>query len=186
MADQEIVDQARTKMEQTITFLGDNLKGLRTGRPTPALVENIKVEAYGSPMPLNQLATITVPDPRSLLLQPFDASLCASIEKGILKSDVGITPESDGKVVRLAIPQMSQEQRDKMCARVGELAEETRVAIRNIRRDQNKAAETKKKSGELSEDLERDTKEAIQKVTKEMESEVDTISTDRVKQIQEG
>ena len=186
MADQEIVDQARTKMEQTITFLGDNLKGLRTGRPTPALVENIKVEAYGSPMPLNQLATITVPDPRSLLLKPFDPSMCASIEKGILKSDVGITPESDGKVVRLAIPQMSQEQRDKMCARVGELAEETRVAIRNIRRDQNKAAETKKKSGELSEDLERDTKEAIQKVTKEMESEVDTISTDRVKQIQEG
>jgi ribosome recycling factor len=182
MTDSELIKDTREKMKKGVDFFHDGLRGLRTGRPTPALVENIRVDAYGSPMPLNQLASIGVPDPHTLVVKPFDPSMCAAIEKAILKSDIGITPSNDGKVVRLPIPMMSQEQRDKMTARVKDLAEEARVAVRNIRRDQNKAAEGAK----LAKDVEHDTKEEIQKITKEMESEIDTISEARIKEIQEA
>lgn len=182
MSDKAIVDDARDKMQKGVEFLTQSLKGLRTGRPTPALVENIRVEAYGSPMPLNQVATISVPDARQLLVKPFDPSTCTAIEKAILKSDVGITPETDGKVVRLNVPPMSQEQRDKLAHKVKDLAEEARVTLRNIRRDQNKVAE----GAGLSEDVERDTKEAIQKVLKDTEAEIDRVAAERVKAIQEG
>jgi len=182
MSDKAIVDDTREKMHKGVEFLAQSLKGLRTGRPTPALVENIRVEAYGNPMPLNQVATISVPDPRQLLVKPFDPSTCTAIEKAILKSDVGITPETDGKVVRLNIPPMSQEQRDKLAAKVKDLAEEARVTLRNIRRDQNKVAE----GAGLSEDVERDTKDDIQKVLKDTEAEIDKVAAERVKAIQEG
>jgi len=182
MSESELIKDTREKMKKGVDFFHDGLRGLRTGRPTPALVENIRVDAYGSPMPLNQLASIGVPDPHTLVVKPFDPSMCAAIEKAILKSDIGITPASDGKVVRLPIPMMSQEQRDKMTARVKELAEEARVAVRNIRRDQNKAAE----GAGLAKDVEHDAKEAIQKLTKEMESEIDSISDARIKEIQEA
>ena len=112
--------------------------------------------------------------------------MCTAIEKGILKGDIGITPETDGKVVRLNVPMMSQEQRDKMGGRVRELAEQARVTVRNIRRDQNKLAETARKDSELSEDQERDLKEDIQKLVKAMEAEIDTIAAARTKEIQEG
>lgn len=186
MTMQGILDETRDKMKKSVEVLGEKLKGLRTGRVTPALVDNVTVDAYGSPMPLNQLATIGVPEPRMLLVKPFDPSMCTAIEKGILKSDLGITPETDGKVVRLNVPMMSQEQRDKMAGRVKDLAEEARVSVRNIRRDQNKVAESARKASELSEDQERDTKDEIQKITKEIEGEIERLSADRVKEIQEG
>jgi ribosome recycling factor len=182
MPEGDLSKETRDKMTKGVDFFHDGLRGLRTGRPTPALVENIRVDAYGSPMPLNQLASIGVPDPHTLVVKPFDPSMCAAIEKAILKSDIGITPASDGKVVRLPIPMMSQEQRDKMTARVKDLAEEARVAVRNIRRDQNKAAE----AAGLAKDVEHDTKEDIQKITKQMEAEIDSISEVRIKEIQEA
>jgi ribosome recycling factor len=178
-----ILKETRAKMQKGVDFLSENLRGLRTGRVTPALVENVKVDAYGSPMPLNQLATISTPEPRQLLVKPFDPSMCTAIEKGILKSELGITPETDGKVVRLNVPMMSQEQRDKMAGRCKELAEEARVTVRNIRRDQNKVADSSK---ELSEDLAHDLKDDILKVLKEMEGAIDTLQDERVKEIQEG
>lgn len=182
MAESDLIRETRDKMKKGVDFFHDGLRGLRTGRPTPALVENIRVDAYGSPMPLNQLASIGVPDPHTLVVKPFDPSMCAAIEKAILTSNIGITPTSDGKVVRLPIPMMSQEQRDKMTARVKDLAEEARVAVRNIRRDQNKAVD----GAGLGKDIEHDAKESIQKITKEMESEIDTISEARIKEIQEA
>ncbi|MDG2148086.1 MAG: ribosome recycling factor [Planctomycetota bacterium] len=186
MNSDQILSESRDKMEKGVEFFRESLNGLRTGRVSPALVENIRVDAYGSPMPLNQLASISVPEPRTLLVKPFDPSMCTAIEKGILKGDIGIMPETDGKVVRLAVPMMSQEQRDKMTGRVKELAEQARVVVRNIRRDQNKAAETARKASELSEDLERDLKDEIQKLVKSMESEIDQIAAARTKEIQES
>ncbi len=186
MSESQLVKDTRDKMRKGVDFFVDNLRGLRSGRPTPALVENIRVDAYGSPMPLNQLATISVPDPRTLVVKPFDPSMCASIEKAILKSDIGITPASDGKLVRLPVPMMSGEQREKLVHRVKDLAEQARVAVRNVRRDQNKTAETMLAGGELSEDDERRAKEAIQKLTKEIEGEIDKLSNARIAEIQES
>lgn len=186
MSSEQILAESRDKMEKGVEFFNENLKGLRTGRVSPALVENIRVDAYGSPTPLNQIASISVPEPRMLVVKPFDPSMCTAIEKGILKGDIGITPETDGKVVRLPVPMMSQEQRDKMAGRVKDLAEQARVTVRNIRRDQNKAAETARKASELSEDQERDLKDEIQKLVKAMETEIDNISAARTKEIQEA
>ena len=182
----EILKSTKAKMRKGVDFFEEGLAGLRTGRTTPALVENIRVDAYGSPMPLNQVASISVPDPRSLAVKPFDPSMCTAIEKAILKSDLGITPESDGKIVRLNVPMMSQEQRDKMAGRVNELAEEARITVRNIRRDQNKEAEAARKQGDLSEDQERDLKEDIQKSTKNSEADIDRIAGARIKDIQDA
>ena len=182
--DMPILGETREKMQKGVDFFHDGLRGLRTGRPTPALVENIRVDAYGSPMPLNQVASISVPDPRTLTVKPFDPSLCAAIEKAILKSDIGITPSSDGKVVRLPIPMMTQEQRDKLTHRVKDLAEQARVVVRNIRRDQNKIAETALAGGTMTEDDERRAKDGIQKITKDMEAEIDRIVAARTQEIQ--
>jgi len=184
MSDLPVVRDARDKMKKAVDFFGENLKGLRTGRPSPALVENIKVDAYGSPMPMNQLATISVPDPSTLMIKPFDPSLSPAIEKAILKSDIGITPASDGKVIRLPIPMMSGEQREKLSHRVKDLAEQARVAVRNVRRDQNKAAEVALADGSLTEDQERMAKDGIQKATKDLEAEIDKLVASRIQEIQ--
>ncbi|GJM22599.1 MAG: ribosome-recycling factor [Planctomycetota bacterium] len=186
MTGEAIQADARDKMRKGVEYFGENLKGLRAGRVTPALVDNVRVEAYGSPTPLNQLATVSVPEPRQLLVKPFDPSMCTAIEKGILKSDLGITPETDGKVVRLNVPMMSGEQREKMAARVRELAEQARVTVRNIRRDQNKEVESAKKAGDLSEDQEHDLKEEMNKLTKEMETEIEKLQDARIKEIQDS
>lgn len=183
MSSDTILKDTRDKMRKGVEFLAENLKGLRAGRVTPALVESVRVEAYGSPMPLNQLATISVPEPRQLLVKPFDPSMCTAIEKGILKSGLGITPDTDGKVVRLNVPMMSGEQREKMAHRVKDLAEQARVTVRNIRRDQNKLVDGE---SELNEDQTRDLKDEIQKVTKDIEGEIDTLAEARVKEIQES
>ena len=186
MTSDQILADSKDKMQKGLEFFEESLKGLRTGRVTPGLVENIRVDAYGSPMPLNQLASISVPEPRMLLVKPFDPSMCTAIEKGILKSDLGITPETDGKVVRLNVPMMSQEQRDKMAGRVKDLAEQARVSVRNIRRDQIKAGESAKKDGGLSDDQEHDLKDEITKLVKDMEGEIDKLSDARIKEIQDS
>ena len=176
--------EVKKRMDGAIEHVRKELSGLRTGRASVSLLDPVQVEAYGTTMPLNQVASVSVPDPRTLMIKPFDPSLCTAIEKAVLKSDLGITPASDGKVVRLAIPMMSQEQRDKMTHRVKDLAEQARVTVRNIRRDQNKVAETAFKGGELTEDQDRLAKEAIQKVLKEMETEIDHVVDGRIKEIQ--
>ncbi|MCB9899621.1 MAG: ribosome recycling factor [Planctomycetes bacterium] len=180
MTSHPIVNETKSKMQKGLEFFVESLKGLRTGNVTPALVDGVRVEAYGSPMPLNQIATISVPEPRQLLVKPFDPSMCTAIEKGILKSDLGITPETDGKVVRLNVPMMSQEQRDKMAHRAKDLAEQAKVTVRNIRRDQNKLADG---SGASDDELEA-MRDEIQKFTKDTENEIDKICKERIAEIQ--
>src|ERR671924_1831219 len=138
MTSEEILFDAEERMEKAVNVFRDELRGLRTGRATPALVDSLRVEAYGSPTPLKQLAQISTPDPQQILIRPYDQSILKEIEKAIRSSDLGMAPNNDGKMIRLIVPPMSGEQRNKMVTRLKKLAEESKVALRNIRRDANK------------------------------------------------
>ncbi|MCA8987332.1 MAG: ribosome recycling factor [Planctomycetaceae bacterium] len=168
----EILMDCEERMEKAASVLADQLKGLRTGRANPGLVDSIRVDYYGSPTPLKQLASISVPEPQQILIRPFDASAIGEIAKAIQASDVGLSPNNDGKMIRLNVPPLSTERRKQLVSRVKEFAEEARVSIRNIRRDANKHADTAEKDKIMSED-ERDTvKDEIQKLTKKYEGKV--------------
>lgn len=170
-----ILAEAREKTQKACEYLVEELKGLRTGRASSALVDHVKVEAYGSPMPLNQVAQIAVPDPKTISIKPFDASLLSAIEKALLKSDLGITPASDGKVVRLIIPMLTEERRNKLAARVKDLAEAQKVAIRNVRRDLNRRADQAEEEGQLTEDQKKKLLQALQDAVKDAEKKIDEI-----------
>src|SRR5574338_133507 len=131
----EIYQEAETRMKGAIQALEEDLSGIRTGRAHPALVEKLSVEYYGQPTPLQQLASISVPEPRSLLIRPFDASALRAIERGILSSDLGLTPNNDGKAIRLHLPPLTEERRRDLVKVVHNRVEEARVAARNVRRD---------------------------------------------------
>ena len=178
----EILDETNDKMTKGVAHFQDEIRGLRSGRATPAMVENLRVEAYGSPTPLNQLASIAIPEPRALLIKPYDQSILKEIEKAIQVSDLGINPQSDGKVVRLTVPEMSEEQRTKMVTRIKDLAEAAKVSLRNIRRDLNKRADESK---ELTEDDVKSAKDEIQKILKSSEGEIDTLFKAKTEEIME-
>src|SRR6516225_7826111 len=152
MTSEEILFDAEERMEKAVNVFRDELRGLRTGRATPALVDNIRVEYYGSPTPLKQLAQINTPDPQQIVIRPFDQNSLKDIEKAIRSSDLGLSPNNDGKLIRLTVPPMSGEQRQKMVTRIKKLAEEARVAIRNVRRDANKSFDQAEKAKEMTED----------------------------------
>lgn len=149
------------------------LAGIRTGRASPALIEKVRVEAYGTPTPLNQLAHISVPEARQLMVKPFDGSILKDVEKALYAADIGMTPSTDGKVIRLTLPPLSGEQRQKLVAKVKELAEEARVALRNERRDANKHAEQEFKDNNLTEDHLQELKDRIQEALKAAEKQID-------------
>ena len=138
MDQDELLLEAEVRMEKCVEYLKSEYRGMRTGRANPGLVESIKVNYYGAPTPLKQIATIGSPDPTLLVIRPFDPSALGEVEKAILKSDIGITPSNDGKVLRLAIPPLSEERRKQLVGRAKSAAEEARVAIRNVRREANK------------------------------------------------
>lgn len=161
----DILKSADTRMRSTIQNLVEDLAGIRTGRATPALVERLPVEYYGAPTPLQQLATISVPEPRSLLIKPFDPSSLKNIERSILASDLGLTPNNDGKQVRLNLPSLTEERRRDLVKVVHTHLEECRIAVRNIRRDlHNDMREFEKEKLISEDDLERGEKE-LQEVT---------------------
>lgn len=172
MSTDEILLNAEEKMEKAVEVLKNQLSGIRTGRATPGLVDSIKVEAYGSLTPLKQVATIGAPEPQQIVIRPYDAGTIKDIEKAIIASDLGLAPQSDGRVVRLNIPPLSAEVRKKMVTRIKELGEEAKVSIRNIRRDGNKDVEKAEKDKEISEDQRDDAKEKIQEFTKTHEGKV--------------
>src|SRR5208337_3460191 len=172
MTNDEILFDAEERMEKAVSVFRDELRGLRTGRATPALVDSIRVEYYGSPTPLKQLAQINTPDPQQILIRPFDQGSLKEIEKAIRSSDLGMSPNNDGKMIRLNVPPMSGEQRQKMVARIKKSAEEARVAIRNIRRDANKHFDQAEKSKEMTEDERDNGKEQIQDLLKKFEEKV--------------
>ncbi len=185
MDQDEILLDTEERMEKAVTVFKDHLGGLRTGRANPGLVDSIRVEAYGSPTPLKQIANISVPEPQQIAIRPFDGGMVAAIVKAIQASDMGLAPQSDGRLIRLNIPPLSTETRRKLTNRIKELAEEARVAIRNVRRDGNKHADTSHKDKLLTEDdLER-VKEEVQELTKKYEGMVNTMATDKEKAIME-
>jgi ribosome recycling factor len=171
----EILFDAESRMDKAVTVFQDNLKGIRTGTASSGLVESIRVDYYGSPTPLRQLSQIAVPDPSSIVIKPYDPSSIEDIERAIQTSDIGINPQNDGKVIRLAIPPLSEERRTQMATRVKNLAEEARIAIRNIRRDANKALDKEEKAGDISEDACRRAKDQVQKLTDQYENKVDEL-----------
>jgi ribosome recycling factor len=187
MSSDEILLDAEERMEKAANYLRDELRGIRTGRASPALVDTLRVDAYGSTMPLKQLATIGTPDPSQILIKPFDPGTLKDIEKAIRSSELGLAPNSDGKVIRLIIPAMSGEQRQKMVARVKKLAEECKVSIRNVRRDANKAFDLaeKAKEGKITED-ERDAGKAeVQKLTDQYEKKAQELADKKSAEIME-
>jgi ribosome recycling factor len=172
MSIEEITFEAEERMEKSLALLSDQLRGVRTGRANVGLVDSIRVEYYGSPTPLKQMANLSTPEPQQILIRPFDPSVIGDIVKAIQTSDLGLTPNSDGKVIRLNIPALSVEQRKKLVGRVKDLAEEARVAIRNIRRDANKQADQEQSEKILTEDDVERCKEEIQSLTKQYEAKV--------------
>jgi len=185
MTSDEIMMDCEERLEKAVTVFKDQLRGLRTGRATPALLDNVRVEYYGSPTPVKQLAQVSTPDPQSIVIRPFAAADLKDIEKAIRASDLGLAPNNDGKMIRLTIPPMSGDQRNKLVKRVKELAEDAKIACRNIRRDSNKSIETAEKDGEMTED-ERDTgKEEVQKLLKTYEGQVDELAEKKSKEVLE-
>lgn len=182
---QKILSETTTAFERALHHVQDLLRSVRTGRASTALVENIRAEYYGTSTPLNQLAALSIPEPRQIVIKPFDVSVLGEITKAILKSDLGITPANDGKVVRLTMPALSGEQRLKYAAKVKEMCEEARVSMRNGRRDFIKAADVEMKNGHLTEDEHRKTAERIQDVLKDFEKRLDLVQAAKTKEITE-
>ena len=187
MASHPILKECSTKMDKALEFLKQELRGVRTGRAHPGLVEQLKVEvaSYGSTMELRELATISVPDPLTLLVKPFDPGTLKDIEKGIRTSDLGISPSSDGKSIRIPIPPLSGERRQLLINQTKKMGEAQKVVVRNARRDGNKAAEAAQKAKTMSEDEAADIKDEIQKHTKKHETAIEESISAKAKEIEE-
>src|SRR5258705_10951172 len=172
MTSEEILFDGEERMEKAVSVFRDELRGLRTGRATPALVDNLRVEYYGSPTPLKQLAQINTPDPQQIVIRPFDQGSLKDIEKAIRSSDLGMSPTNDGKMIRLQVPPMSGEQRQKMVTRIKKSAEDSKVACRNIRRDANKNFDAAEKAKDMTEDDCGKGKDEVQSLLKRYEDRV--------------
>ena len=166
-------------MEKAVNHLKTSLAGIRTGRANPGLVDTLRVEVYGSPTPIKQLASVGAPDPSQIVVRPYDPSTLKDIEKAIIASDLGFNPQNDGRLIRITIPPLSTEVRRKMVSRIKDLTEEGRVSVRNVRRDGNKAADQAEKNKELSEDDRDSIKSEIQDLTKKYEDQISELSKTR-------
>ena len=173
------------KAEKSIDHLVGQLRTIRTGRASPALVDTLRVDYYGAMTPINQLAHISVPEPRQLIIKPFDVGVLKELERAILGSDLGLTPTSDGKLLRLTMPPLSEEQRKKLVQKVKEMAEQSRVALRNERREANKQGDQAEKDSDLTKDQNRDLHDEIQAALKKAEAQVDEILVKKTEEILE-
>jgi ribosome recycling factor len=174
MRDAKVRDVS-SHMDKSVEAIRHEFNSVRTGKASPALLDLVKVEAYGTTMPLNQLATISAPEPRLLVIQPYDPSQIGAIEKALLASDLGLTPANDGKLVRLPIPALTEERRKELVRVAHKIAEEGRVAVRNIRHDANKKVQSQEKAGEVSEDDARRLLKEIQELTDEHIKRIDEL-----------
>ena len=172
-------------MKKAIEVLRREYGTLRAGRATPSLLDKITVDYYGTPTPVNQVANISVPEPRTIIIQPWEKNMISPIEKAIMKSDLGLTPNSDGSVIRLSIPQLTQQRRLELVKVVHKKAEEARVAIRNLRRDANDGIKKVEKDKTISEDEAKKAQDDMQKMTDKYIKEVDTIMNAKEKEIME-
>jgi len=171
----EFVDDAGRRMDKSVETAAHEFNTVRTGRASAALLDRIEVDYYGTPTPLKQLATINVPEPRMLTIQPYDPSSVKSIERAIQESDLGLTPSNDGKIIRLPIPQLTEERRKELVKVVRGLAEEGRVAVRNVRRDVMHHLKELVKGGDVGDDAERRAEERVQKLTDDHVARIDDL-----------
>ncbi len=183
MATQAVVSESKTKMQKAVEVLQDDLKAFRGGRATPALVEHIKVEYYGSPTPMKALATISAPEADMLMIKPFDPASVKDIEKAIKSSDLSIAPMVEGKFIRLNIPPLSEERRRHLVQQAKQAGEQTKISIRNIRRDANKTLEKQEKDSQITEDDLNTAKKQIDDITKEFSDKVDALVTNKSNEI---
>ena len=181
----EILFDCEERMEKAVQVLKSALSGIRTGRANPGLVDHLRVEVYGSPTPIKQLASVGAPEATQIVIKPYDPGTLKDIEKAIIASDLGFNPQNDGRLIRINIPPLSTEQRRKLVSRVKELAEEAKIAIRNVRRDANKHADQAEKNKELSEDQRDQLKDEIQELTKKYESQVTELAKARETEVME-
>lgn len=180
---QETMKELKERMEKTISAFKNDLKLIRAGRANPAILDNVTVEAYGTMSPLNQVAGITVPEARLIVIQPWDKSLLSSIEKAILKSNIGITPQSDGKVIRLPFPDLTEERRKELAKQVGDFQEKAKIAVRNARREGVDVVKKMEKNKELTEDDLYSAENEIQELTDRYIKEIDEISEEKVEEL---
>ncbi len=181
----EVIEQVSEKMESTIEAFKRELVKIRTGRASLSLLDGIKVEAYGSMLPLEQVGTLTIPESRLIVIQPWDPQMLPVIEKAILASDLGLTPANDGKVIRLTIPQLTEERRKELVRQVKKIAEEFKVAIRNLRREANDSLKKMKKDKEISEDEMFRLQDEAQKKTDSFVKKIDEIAAGKEKEVME-
>ncbi len=181
----EIYQEAESRMKGAVQALEDELSGIRTGRAHPALVEKLQIEYYGMPTPLVQLASISIPEPRSILIRPFDASTLKAVERGIMASDLGLTPNNDGKAIRLNLPPLTEERRRDLVKLVHNRVEDGRVAVRNVRRDTIKDLREYEQEKMISEDDRKRGEDEIQKITDRFIEEISDIGDRKEKEILE-
>ena len=173
----------KEKMEKAINMLSEKLAEVRAGRANPAILNKIKVDYYGTPTPINQMAGISVPEARLIVIQPWDVSQLKEIEKAILASDIGINPNNDGKVIRLAFPELNEERRKELVKEIKKMAEDAKVGVRAARRDGIDEAKAKQKEGEITEDEEKQAEIEIQKITDSKIAEIDKILEEKEREI---
>jgi ribosome recycling factor len=183
--EQAVQKDAESRMQGALDALGREFAGVRTGRANAALLEHVRVDYYDTPTPLNQVASISVPDARTLTIQPWDQSVLTKIERAIQKSDLGLTPANDGKLIRLSIPPLNEERRKQLAKSVGKLAEEARVAIRNVRREAKEKIKALLKDKKISEDDERRSETELQKLTDRSTHKVDELLKKKEQEILE-
>ena len=180
---QDVIKTAKEKMEKTLAVTTRELATLRAGRANPQVLDKIQVDYYGTPSPINAVANISVPEPRMLVIAPWEAKMVSVIEKAILKSDVGITPTNDGKVIRLVFPELTEERRKDLCKQVRKQVEEGKVALRAIRRDANEQIKKMKKDSVITEDEAKTAETELQKATDNAVKEADRLSAEKEKEI---
>ena len=178
-------DEYESKMKKTVEVLQSQYSAIRAGRANPSVLDQIKVEYYGTPTPINQIASISTPDPRTLMIQPWDAASLKLVEKAIMTSDLGINPTNDGRFLRLVFPQPTEERRKDLIKQVSRYAEDSKVAIRNIRRDAVENFKAQKKKGEITEDDLADTEKDLQKLTDNYIKELDKVALKKEAEIKE-
>jgi ribosome recycling factor len=171
----DFISDATNRMDKSVEATHEHFNSVRTGRATPALLDRISIEYYGTPTPLKNMATINAPEPRMLTIQPFDPTQIKAIEKSIQESDLGLTPSNDGKLVRLPIPQLTEERRKELVKVVRQMAEEGKVAVRNVRRDTMKHLEELVKNGDVGDDEERAAEGRVQKLTDDHVHKIDDL-----------
>lgn len=182
---EQIKKQAEEKMTKAVQVLKKDLLTLRAGRANPAVLDKVLVSYYGSELPINQVANISTPDPRSIVVEPWDKSILSDVEKAITKADLGLTPLNDGKLIRIKIPPLTEERRNELIKVARKMGEEAKVAIRNIRRGANDELKKAEKNGEIPEDLARRGQEEIQKITNRYIEDVDKTVTAKEKEMLE-